>query len=227
MKCLAINTATKVLSIAIVDDGKTLYLYETPELRDQGNLLLTYIKKGLTENKLDFHDIDLLAAVTGPGSFTGIRIGLSTMRGISLAADKPLIGITSFEMFAAMEQDAVNIIAIESWREELYFAALDGKGNPLVEPANETPEVFSKHCRHYLPPGKKIIVSGDAKETAAAFFPGAILTKKDANAEDVARLAARQFKKGQPLAKASPHYLREADVTISSKPVHTLKDEIR
>jgi len=223
MKCLAVNTATKVLSIAIVDGGKTLHLFETPEMRDQGNVLLGHIKSGLAENKISFSDLDLLAVVTGPGSFTGIRVGLATMRGIALAADKPLIGISSFEMFAAAEEDAVNIVAVESWREELYFAVLDGEGRSLIECMNETPDVFFKRFHHHLPTGRKIIISGDAKESAAALFPQAILKDKEANAADVARLAVRQFKKGAVLAKPIPYYLREADVTISRKTAHTLK----
>jgi tRNA threonylcarbamoyladenosine biosynthesis protein TsaB len=218
MKCLAVNTATKILSIAIVDDGKTLHLFETPEMRDQGNVLLTHIREGLAKNGLDFPGLDLLAVVTGPGSFTGIRVGLSAMRGIALAAGKPLIGISSFDMFAAPEAGALNIVAVESWREELYFSL-----RPLMEDMNESPEVLLKRLQHHLTPGQKIILSGDAKKTAAAFFPQATLTERDNNAEDVARLALQRFREGGEGVPPLPYYLREADVTISTKTAHTLK----
>ena len=105
LKCLAVNTATKVLSLALVEGEEVLHFYETAETRDQGNLLLGHIQSGLKKSNLGFADLDVLAVVTGPGSFTGIRIGLATMRGIALAADKPLIGLSSFDMFAVRGAD--------------------------------------------------------------------------------------------------------------------------
>jgi tRNA threonylcarbamoyladenosine biosynthesis protein TsaB len=224
MKCLAVNTATKVLSIALVDGNDLLHLFETPEMRDQGNVLLSHIQSGLAQNKITFSDLDLLAVVTGPGSFTGIRLGLATMRGIALAADKPLAGISSFEMFAAHEPDTANIVAVESWREQLYFALLDSTGSPLIEYMNETPDIFLQRARQFIPANQKIIISGDAKKSVAPLFEQAALADRDNNAIDVARLAIRKFKQGAVSEKPLPFYLREADVTISSKMARTLKD---
>lgn len=224
MKCLAVNTATKVLSIALVDGDKVLHLFETPEMRDQGNLLLGHVKDGLAQNRLSFADLDLLAVVTGPGSFTGIRLGLAALRGIALAADKPLIGMTSFDMFAVREPGAANIVAVESWREELYFALLDETGLPLTEYMNETPEIFLRRAQPFIPANQKIIISGDAKRTVAGLLGQAVVADKDNNAADVARLAIGKFKPGVEFEKPLPFYLREADVTISSKTARTLKD---
>ncbi|MCE9507536.1 MAG: tRNA (adenosine(37)-N6)-threonylcarbamoyltransferase complex dimerization subunit type 1 TsaB [Alphaproteobacteria bacterium] len=224
MKCLAVNTATKVLSIALVDGDKVLHLFETPEMRDQGNVLLSHIQNGLAQHKISFTDLDLLAVVTGPGSFTGIRLGLATMRGIALAADKPLIGMSSFDMFAAHTPDAANIVAVESWREELYFALLDSTGAPRIEYMNETPGIFSQRAQQFIPANQKIIISGDAKKSVAPLLEQAALAEKDNNAIDVARLAIQKFKSGATFEKPLPFYLREADVTISSKIARTLKD---
>jgi len=223
MKCLAVNTATKVLSLALVEGGEVLHFFETPETRDQGNTLLGHIQSGLKKNNIGYPDLDVLAVVTGPGSFTGIRIGLAAMRGISLAADKPLIGLSSFDMFAVPDSEAVNIIAVESWREELYFAALDEEGHPLIECGNETPEVFARRFVHALPGNHKIRLSGDAAGTVAPFFPEALLADKEATAVNVARLALHKFKKSSVFPKPVPYYLREADVTISAKVAKTLK----
>lgn len=225
MKCLAVNTATKALSVAIVDDDRTLHLFETPEMRDQGNVLLSHIQAGLSETGLDFADLDLLSVVTGPGSFTGIRLGLAAMRGIAMAADKPLLGVSSFDMFSVRQEHAINIIAVESWREELYFAALDDEGHPVVACANETPEAFFRRCTHTFPEGAAVVVSGDAKAAVAPLFDGARLVETDANAVDVARLALRKLKKGDAFSRPVPYYLREADVTISSRVPKTLKEK--
>ncbi|MBI3442128.1 MAG: tRNA (adenosine(37)-N6)-threonylcarbamoyltransferase complex dimerization subunit type 1 TsaB [Proteobacteria bacterium] len=214
MKCLAVNTATKILSIAIVEDGRVIHSFATPEMRDQGNVLLDHIRSGLARNDLDFPDLDLLAVVTGPGSFTGIRVGLAAMRGIALAANKPLVGLSSFDMFAVRTADAINIIAVESWREELYFAVLDEDGHPLIECMNETPGVFS---RQFQPIGQNIVISGDAREAVAGLFRGAQLAKKDATAADAAQLAIQKFQKGGSFVRPVPYYLREADVTVSAR----------
>jgi tRNA threonylcarbamoyladenosine biosynthesis protein TsaB len=223
MKCLAVNTATKVLSLALVEDEKVLHFFETPETRDQGNTLLGHIQDGLKKNNLSFADLDVLAVVTGPGSFTGIRIGLAAMRGLALAADKPLIGFTSFDMFSVPDAEAVNIVAVESWREELYFAVLDEEGHPLIACGNETPEVFLRRFGQELPGYHQIRLSGDAAAKLVPLFPQALLADKEADAVNVARLALHKFKNGGAFPPVLPYYLREADVTISSKVSKTLK----
>ncbi len=223
MKCLAVNTATTVLSLALVEGETVLHFFETPETRDQGNTLLEHIQSGLKKSNIGFADLDVLAVVTGPGSFTGIRIGLAALRGLALAADKPLIGLTSFDMFAVPDTEAVNIVAVESWREELYFAVLDEEGHPLIGCGNETPEVFARRFAHELPGGHHIRLSGDAAAALAPFFPQAVLADKQADAVNVARLALHKFKKNAVFPRPVPYYLREADVTISAKTVRTLK----
>ncbi len=221
-----------MLSLALVEGEKVLHFYETAETRDQGNLLLGHIKNALKNNgNIGFADLDVLAVVTGPGSFTGIRIGLATMRGIALAADKPLIGLSSFDMFAIRGADAINIIAVESWREELYLAVMDEEGHPLIACSNETPEVFAKRLRHELPGDHHIRLSGDAAGKLVTLFPEAVLADKDANAINVAHLALHRFREASAEAlgvksvfvRPTPYYLREADVTISPKTARTLK----
>jgi tRNA threonylcarbamoyladenosine biosynthesis protein TsaB len=223
MKCLAVNTATTVLSIALVEDGKTLHFFETPETRDQGNLLLGHIRSGMKANGIAFADIDVLAVVTGPGSFTGIRIGLAAMRAIALAAEKPIIGLSSFDMFAVPDAHALNIVAVESWREELYFAVLDGEGHAMLECMNETPAVFAERFRLGLPGSHDIILSGDAAAALAPFFPQAAISGNRADAVNAAQHALGKFRKGAAYPKPVPYYLREADITISPKIPKTLK----
>jgi tRNA threonylcarbamoyladenosine biosynthesis protein TsaB len=199
MKCLAVNTATTVLSLALVEDGQTLHLFESRETRDQGNLLIKNIQETLKEHKLRFDDLGLLAVVTGPGSFTGIRIGLSAMRGLSLASKKPLVGISSFDMFAV--EGKRSLVAVESWREELYFRY----GRIMC---SEAPEDFARRIADFDPPE---VISGDAAEKVAALFPKAEVVRELANAVTVAKLAVNRPVGEKPV----PFYLREADVTIA------------
>ncbi|MFH1157477.1 MAG: tRNA (adenosine(37)-N6)-threonylcarbamoyltransferase complex dimerization subunit type 1 TsaB [Pseudomonadota bacterium] len=223
MKCLAVNTATSIFSLALVEDEKVLHIFETPETRDQGDLLLEHLQDALKKNDIGFAELDLLAVVTGPGSFTGIRVGLAAMRGIALAAEKPLIGMSSFDMFAVNDMDVLNIVAVESWRDELFFAVLDGEGSPLLACGNETPESFSRRFRDNLTDASRISISGDAGAAVRPLFPHAALTDKEANAEDVARLAMQKFRKGGIFARPVPYYLRAADTTVSAKISKTMK----
>jgi len=217
MKSLAINTATKILSIAIIDDNEVLYLYEKPESRDQGNSLISHINIGLEEAGIDFFDLDLLAVVTGPGSFTGIRIGLAAMRGIAMAADKPLVGISSFEMFSNIQPDSINIIAVESFRRDLYLAVFDEEGKELIDPVNEMPEDFFNRIKEAGLLNKKIIISGDAQEKLKEYFKSAKFSDEIKNAVDIAGKAVAIFKNNKNIEKPLPYYLRDADVTISKK----------
>jgi tRNA threonylcarbamoyladenosine biosynthesis protein TsaB len=213
-----------VLSLALVEGEKILHFYETAETRNQGNLLLGHIQDALKKHNIGFADLDVLAVVTGPGSFTGIRIGLATMRGIALAADKPLIGLSSFDMFATRGADAVNIIAVESLRDELYFAVMDEEGHPLIACSNEKPEIFAQRLKHELAGDHPLRLSGDAAAALVNLFPEALVADKEANAINVAHLALHRFRQGGTFPSPTPYYLREADVTISSKVARTLKE---
>ena len=217
MKCLAINTATKILSIALVDGDSILQMYKKPESRDQGNTLVTEVKTLLEKQNLSFDDLDLLAVVTGPGSFTGIRVGVSAMRGFALAANKPLVGVSTFEMFSNIKEGFVNIVAVESWRDELYFAVLNDKGENLIEPINDTAEVLFERLKEQGLHEDKIIISGDASEALKDLFKDAEFFEGEQTAVDVALKAIEKFKSNEKTEKASPYYMREADVTISSK----------
>ncbi len=211
MICLAVNTANTVLSVELVRDGEVLHYYETTETRNQGNLLLQHVKKGLEVAGLKYADIDLLAVVTGPGSFTGIRIGLATLRGIAMAADLPIVGVTSFEIFRDSRADCVNIIAIESWREELYFTAVGSDNSMVVAPVNEPPADFLRR----LPRGAYSI-SGDAAHKLAALLPEAKNLGEAIAAGTISRCAVKKFK-AQGGELPLPFYMRDADVTISNK----------
>jgi tRNA threonylcarbamoyladenosine biosynthesis protein TsaB len=203
MKCLAVNTATSVLSVALIDGDEVLYYFETPETRDQGNLLLKHAGAGLEKAGMAYTDLDLLAVVTGPGSFTGIRIGIAAMRGIALAANVPCAGVSSFDMFAVPGGN--NLVAVESWREELYFR-LDG-----TEPVNVTPDVFAGRVTG------PVTVSGDAAEKIMPFLKNAKIFEAKQNALHAGLFAISNWKSKENGLKdmlAVPFYLREADISL-------------
>lgn len=100
MKILAVDTATAVCSVAILED-KNVILEKTLETVNTHSVtLMPLIQEVLSECNLSLSDIDLFACDKGPGSFTGIRIGLSTIKAFCDITNKPCVGITSLEGFA-------------------------------------------------------------------------------------------------------------------------------
>lgn len=212
MKCLAVNTANTLLTLALVVDGQLVHAYETSETRDQGNLLLQHAQKALDVAGLTYQQLDLLAVVTGPGSFTGIRIGLATMRALAMAAEVPVMGVSAFELFAANHASHTNIICVESWREELYFQVNDAAGNIVIPPVNLSPEDFLQKLAAISGPH---LLSGDAAEKMQPLLPAALMHDASTTAADAARIAIAKFQKAGKGEHPVPFYLRDADVTIA------------
>lgn len=97
MLILALNTAFAAMNGAIVRDGQCLIEQTVPLPRGQEQALPGFVAGLLADVGIGFEELDRLAVVTGPGSFTGIRIGVSYMRGLALALDIPCLGLTSLE----------------------------------------------------------------------------------------------------------------------------------
>lgn len=170
-------------------------------------MLFSAVGEGLAQNGLSYADIGLLAVVTGPGSFTGIRIGLAAMRGLGLAAGIPVAGVDSFDLFAETPPvGGVNVVAVQSWREELYFRATGADGAVIVPPVNESAADFA--ARPEIAGWGDILLSGDAAEDLAACLPAARIAE---SAGDAVRAAQRALR--MPETPALPFYLREADIS--------------
>lgn len=210
MICLAANTATTVMSVALLDGEKVLSFFSSTETRNQGNLLLQHIEKALADSGLGYADLDLLAVCTGPGSFTGIRIGLATMRALAFAAGKPVVGVSSFDLFTLKQPQ--NIVAVESWRDELYFQV---QGHDAV---NLTPEDFAQTLDLNAP----YIISGDAAEKLKPLLPSAVVHSDIQDARHLAILARDVGLEGR---KPTPYYLRPPDVSVSHKIPRKLESE--
>ncbi len=100
MKVLAIDTSQKVCSVAIVEDGKTLKEMHSLTEKEHSQTLMPMIKELLESLKITLDDINLLACCKGPGSFTGIRVGIATANAFSDAKNIPIVGINSLEALA-------------------------------------------------------------------------------------------------------------------------------
>src|SRR5690606_8021386 len=146
---------------------------------------LEQARAGLDAAGSGVQDLDLLAVVTGPGSFTGIRIGLAGMRGIALAAGTPLTGLSSRAPFAApAPPGGVNVVAGERGR-AARWSPIGG-----AAPVNENPADFARRLAGRQEP---LVLSGDAAEKLAPLLPAAKLHAPLADAADAARIAMARF----------------------------------
>src|SRR3954469_13051000 len=132
MTVLAFDCAISGLAVAVVRDGAAL-AQRREEGRGQAATLLPAIARVLQEANVDRRALSLLAVTVGPGSFTGVRVGLAAARGLALASGLPLFGVTAFEAISAAVAPAERIgrtllVAIDSRRGDLFlqgFAAGD------------------------------------------------------------------------------------------------------
>ena len=212
MRILAVNTASARLSITLAEGqaaaGVTRVLMDKDiaEPRDQGNFLLHTIVDGVAAQGMTLGDIDLMVAVTGPGSFTGIRIGLAALRGFALAANVKLAGINSFDLFAQVPiNTAHRLTVIESWRDELYVR-LDGHA-----PVSIKPDDCAAFLREHGAEPKDVTLLGDAAHKVAAVLQKSCISDVSADARLLAEIA---IKHPEFCGAAEPYYLREADVSF-------------
>ena len=141
MMILAIDTALDFCAAAVLDTGtRTVIAQETLEMkRGHAEALMPLIARVMTASGVDYLGLDRIAVTTGPGSFTGLRVGISAARGIGLAADKPVVGLTTLSAYVAPlvadEQGQPVIAAIDARHGQVYFQVVSGNGSALMRPA--------------------------------------------------------------------------------------------
>jgi tRNA threonylcarbamoyladenosine biosynthesis protein TsaB len=140
MRILAIDTALEACSACVLDTGASKVIAsESQEMkRGHAEALMPLIARVMDQAGIAFAALDRIAVTTGPGSFTGLRVGLSAARGIALAADRPAVGVTTLSAFAApivgLGQGRPVISAIDARHDHAYFQVVAGDGSLLVRP---------------------------------------------------------------------------------------------
>ena len=188
--------------------------------RGQSETLIPMIRAVLEESDLCFKDLDLLATTIGPGSYTGLRICLAAARALSLAANLPLIGATTFEAisFAQNSSSLPLLVAIDSKRADCYVQLFNADGGRIGEPAALLPDAIVP----LLP--EKVGLAGTAadKIEVELIASGIAVTRHHGrdypHATQVAGLAAKNVATQMPSYGESPPeplYLRPPDITTN------------
>ncbi len=131
---LAVDTSSKYMTVLAVKGGKRVLKYKKECAMQHSVLLMPEIDSALKEAGLTPQECDFFAAVTGPGSFTGIRIGISTVKGLSVGADKPALGVTSFDLIAYNVKDENFCVVIDAAHAHYYVCGYLSCGNINMPP---------------------------------------------------------------------------------------------
>ncbi|HVX74526.1 MAG TPA: tRNA (adenosine(37)-N6)-threonylcarbamoyltransferase complex dimerization subunit type 1 TsaB [Bradyrhizobium sp.] len=140
MLILAIDTALEACAACVLDTGTGKVLARESQAMKRGHAeaLMPLIARVMDKAGVAFTDLDRVAVTTGPGSFTGLRVGLSAARGIALAANRPAVGVTTLAAFAApivgLGLGRPVISAIDARHDQVYFQVTAGDGSLLVRP---------------------------------------------------------------------------------------------
>jgi len=191
---LGIDTALDACSVAIVRDGQQLASLSESMTRGQAERLAPMTREAAQQAAITFADIDRITVTSGPGSFTGVRVGLSFARALALAVAKPCIGVSTLEALALQDgEDGLRAALIET--PGASYLALYDNAAPLIAPRN------IERGAH------------EALLSAAANGRPCALTGPAVTANAVA-LAARAVRLDPALYPPDPAYLRAPHVTL-------------
>ncbi len=226
---LHIETATTVCSVVLSSDQKPISIAEIHSANSHSSLIATYIEKVFNDASIDFKDVDALCVSKGPGSYTGLRIGVSAAKGLCFALDKPLISIETLQAmaqaFLLSEKFPKDVFVVEpllcpmidARRMEVYCAMYDIKLNEVqaVDAVIIEPDSFNELLNR-----QTVIFFGDgaAKCKDSILHPNALFIDDfQTSAIGMISLAEIKYNKGlfENLAYFEPYYLKEF---IAGKP---------
>ena len=134
MKILALETSAKAVSAAVSEDGKILASGYQDTGLTHSRTLMPIVEHILKNADLTVHDMDVIAAAVGPGSFTGIRIGVAAAKGLACAAQKPVVGVSTLAAMArnVAFMDGLVVCAMDARRQQVYNALFEAKDGHLT-----------------------------------------------------------------------------------------------
>ena len=215
MRVLAIDTALEACSAAVLDteQGGISARESLPMVRGHAEALLPLIARVMDSAGLEFAALDRIAVTTGPGSFTGLRVGIAAARGIALAAGRPAVGLSTLAAYAApliAADDTVPVVAVIDARHDHVYLQVFGPGGRTVV----TPRVASlREALRAAATGAPRLIGTAAEMLAAAWpadqrAPRLVEARRAPDVDWVARLGAAATDTGMP---PKPLYLRAPD----------------
>ena len=214
MRVLAIDTALGACAAAVLDSqaGAILAAESIGMVRGHAEAVMPLIARVMDAARSEFNELNRIAVTVGPGSFTGLRVGISAARGIALAAGRPAIGLSTLSALAAPHVAARSgdtiIAAIDARNEQVYFQVFAPNGITIVTPRLDR----LRAAVRAVPVGPTVITGSGAMLVAAHWPSGSPPPRVEQHAAPdigwIARLGAAAQDEG---AAPKPLYLRRPD----------------
>lgn len=229
MNILNIETSGKICSVALTGEGVLELQLDDHEGMQHANKLAPFAERCMEEVNRKDMKLDAVAVSIGPGSYTGLRIGLSFAKGLAFSLGLPLIGVNTLKilavkaMFRSFDWTGEEILVpmIDARRMEVFTAAYDFALRPLIEPAAMILDENS--FSDLLDSGRQLYFMGDGAEKAKT-----VIKSKNAHwidgllpqAKDMLALSEKAFREGDflDIAYSTPLYLKEYRTTKPKKP---------
>lgn len=213
---LSIESATKNCSVALAEDGEVICLKEVHEEKfSHAEKLHSFILEVMASSDRKLTEIDAVAVSKGPGSYTGLRIGVSAAKGLCYALDKPLISVPTLESLARqveMADEGIIVPLLDARRMEVYSAVYDQDYSEIRETRAEI--MVAGSFSEYLDQNKVCFLGdGAAKTQDVINHPNAVFMKDRwfPSAREMAGIAERKAvdKQFEDLAYFEPFYLKD------------------
>lgn len=227
MKILAVDTASKSLSVAVSEDYHVIDEVLLNSGLTHSENLMPKIKEVLVKSQIAIDEIDLFAITSGPGSFTGLRIGISTINGFSYALRKKCVGISSLDVLAEMCKAFKGKIVpiLNARRGEVYTAIYQSDGKEIRR-LSEYQAIPLKELFLNLDSNEKVCFTGegvlDYSNQLKDFFDERLVLPQGENyhisAGTLAQMAYKNREHGRP--QVLPIYLRESEAVVRWKEQH-------
>lgn len=220
MKVLGIDTSTLMTTCAVMEDENLLGEFSLSLDMSHSEALVPMIQQLMENLKLKITDIDLFAVASGPGSFTGLRIGLATAKSFAHVTGKPLVGVSSLETLAMALPYQPVVASMMDARRDRVFTGLyrmleypEELLSPDAIPVDELIEYFRSLNENILLVGDGAVVYGELFKSAlgekAVFAPGHLNLS---SGSAVCRLGSKKYKEGhtEDIFVMAPDYLRDS-----------------
>lgn len=219
---LNIETATKNCSVSVSKDGKVIALHELNDGKySHAEKLHEFIKTVVEESNIDFKDLNAVAVSKGPGSYTGLRIGVSAAKGICFSLDIPLIATNTLQTLAMSitNNDGIKIPLLDARRMEVYSAVFSNKNMEIRE---VEAEIIDKTSFNEYLINEKVYFLGDGASKCKEVIThknAIFLEDKFPSANEMAKLSFEKYKISdfENVAYFEPFYLKDFLVTMPKK----------
>jgi tRNA threonylcarbamoyl adenosine modification protein YeaZ len=206
MRLLAIDTALEACSVGVVD-GERLVTRSENIGRGHAEILMGQVESALAEAGLAFADLDRIAVVVGPGSFTGLRVGIAAARGFALVTGKSALGIGTLSVHAAEAKGRPALATLAAGRGEIYGQFFSADGSEAGPARVASPEVFAAELT------SDTVLAGSGADLVIAALPmnvRPLVIHRNA-APEIATLCRVAVAAPEPTAAPKPLYIRPPD----------------